>query len=187
MDPTKTTFSRFGGESDRTRGRHLGLQLLGALALLALVAAAVFSLSALAPSVAKASRPAFAAGQPATEQLLLPVQGNLPAAEAAQRDYPLALLSSSAKVQGDYLVVQGSVQNLADKPLSGLLAVVTLYGRDKMPRGSMDALVEKDPLPPGEPSAFRVTLKGDPEAPLFGIQFRQWHVGNVPARDDRKG
>ncbi len=187
MHGTKTTGTGFEKEAGPAFGRGLGLRLLGAVSLLVLVAAATFSQSDLAPSVAKASQPAFAAGQPATEQLLLPVQGNLPAAEAAQRDYPLALLSSSAKVQGDYLVVQGSVQNLADKPLSGLLAVVTLYGQDKMPRGSMDALVEKDPLPPGELSAFRVTLKGDPEAPLFGIQFRQWHVGNVPARDDRKG
>ncbi len=44
-----------------------------------------------------------------------------------------------------------------------------------------------DPLPPGETSRWRVTLKQDPEAPLFGVHFKEWHKGDVPTRDDRKG
>ena len=162
-------------------GRDLNLRLLGALSLLA-VAVAALALLGFGPSLAGASFPTPQATQPPIRQSLSPIPEE-PAAGTAQSGYSLALISFSATVQGDIVTVQGTVRNLTDKSLSGLLAIATLYGADRTPLRSMDALVEEDPLPPGGVSAFRITLKRDPEAPLFGVQFRQWHVGSIPAVD----
>lgn len=152
------------------------------LALLLGLALAASTLWVSPPSMARASRPAPSMAAPA-----LPIAlSDAPAAVTRQPDYRLALLSSSVKLQGDGATFEGLVQNLTDQPLHGLLAVVTLYGPDNLPITARDALVEKDPLLPGESCSWRVTAKLTPETSRSIVEFRGWHVGSLSTRDDRK-
>ena len=186
MDTTRTTKAGVDRETGAVFGRTLSLRLLGTLSLLVLVATAAFALFTLAPAVAGASQATPPAQATMSAPVSLPLQTGAWPSNTVQPEYRVALLSSSAKLQGKYVTVEGTVQNLTDRHLPGLLAVVTLYGQDGTVIGSGDALIQKDPLPAGEISTFRVTLKEDPEAPFFGVRFQEWHVGSVPTRDDRQ-
>lgn len=153
------------------------------LALLSVLAiAAVTTLWGPIPPVAKARQPASPAASPA-----LPIAlSDAPAAVTPQPDYRLALLSSSVKLEGDRATFEGLVENLTDLPVHGLLAVVTLYGPDNLPIAARDALVDRDPLPPGESCSWRVTAKLTTETSRSSVEFRGWHVGSFSTRDDRK-
>jgi len=153
---------------------------------LAVLAGAIWSLFLLSPSPATASPPSTRARQAAPEPALSPIHGGLQVGTGTQPEYRLALLSSDVQVQGNNATFEGSVQNLTDRPIAGVMVVVTLYDEDKVPRTSADALIDLDPLPPGGVSRWQVNLRDHPELPLFGVEFRQAHVGTMSTRDDRK-
>ena len=76
----------------------------------------------------------------------------------------LALRSTTgAHSSANHWTVQGQVTNLTDRPLTNVAAVSTWYTTGGTFISSDTALVEYNPLMPGQTSPFKVITRGNPQ------------------------
>lgn len=100
----------------------------------------------------------------------------------------LALLSGrgyEAEV-GGYHYVEGQVKNLTDQPLKNITAVSTWYDKDGNFVKSDDALIDYNPLLPGQTSPFKTISTGNPVMSRFSIEFKELLGGALRTDDQRK-
>lgn len=158
-------FLPFDKPAREVAGRSVGL-FLAALALVAVVAGVVAVIADRWDAPALNPRPLseLPAGQP---QLAL-----------------LSLRYERPRERGD-LLFEGEVENVSDAPLTDVVAIVSLYDADPGLITADRAPIERDVLPPGETSPFRVEVDASPSARSYGVIFQHPSGGIIPTRDDR--
>jgi hypothetical protein len=99
----------------------------------------------------------------------------------------LAFLSARGGRSSDsYFTVEGQVQNLTDRPLPSVEAVVTWYTKTDQFISAESALVEYDPLLPGQTSPFKVITRANPAMDKYSVEFKQLRGGPLRVDDRRK-
>ena len=129
-----------------------------------------------APAPTSTSRPA-----PATS----PRQ---PAAKPTPPANKLALLSARGyeSEYGGYHYVEGQVQNISSTSLENVAAVATWYDKDGTFIKSDEALIDYNPILPGQTSPFKTISSGNPAMTRYTIEFKELLGGTIPMEDRRK-
>jgi hypothetical protein len=78
----------------------------------------------------------------------------------------------SASAGGGYMVVEGEVKNLTDTPLKSIQVVSSWYDEGGKFITSDSAMIEYDPLMPGQTSPFKTMTRGNPLMKRFSVEFK---------------
>jgi hypothetical protein len=99
----------------------------------------------------------------------------------------LALLSRRGyRTEGsDFMIVEGRVRNISSDPLRNVEAVANWYSSDGSFISSGDALVEYDPVLPGQTSPFKVMTRANPEMHRFSVEFKTFAGTKIEVVDRR--
>lgn len=100
----------------------------------------------------------------------------------------LALLSSRGYESdgGNYHIVEGEVRNLSSKPMRQVTAVASWYDKSGMFITSDNALIEFDPLLPGQSSPFKTMSRTNPEMSRYAVEFKYLYGASIRTDDRRK-
>ncbi|MGB8951745.1 MAG: FxLYD domain-containing protein [Candidatus Aminicenantales bacterium] len=82
---------------------------------------------------------------------------------------------------GDFLEVKGEVKNLSDQDLNDIEAVVTFFDTDGISMKQKSALIEKNPLPAGQGSPFKIIDQNDPAIKDAELDFQFKKGEKIPA------
>jgi hypothetical protein len=118
-----------------------------------------------------------------------PLATPAPLLPTAASEPTLALLSSRGyeTETGSYYYVEGQVQNLGSDSLRNVAIVATWFTKDDQFITSDEALIDFNPLLPGQTSPFKTITRGNPAMSKYTVQFKQLFGGTIAHRDDRKG
>jgi len=99
----------------------------------------------------------------------------------------LSLVSSTGyeSKSGSYRVVEGQVKNLSWKPLKDVVVRSTWLDETGKFVASKGALIEHNPILPGQTSAFRTMAIADPAMSLYHVEFESVGGGPLDVEDDR--
>lgn len=161
-------------------GALRGCLIVGAIAIAAFVALlVVIGLSV--PSTPTRTNPPSSAAAPAGEASASTVAPSAP-------EYPIALISSRGYESGSggYYYVEGQVKNISHESLSSVMVVATWYTKDGTFLSSDDAVIDFNPLLPGQTSPFKTVTHGNPQMSRFSVEFKRLFGSAIPFRDDRK-
>lgn len=115
-----------------------------------------------------------------------PVAIDAPAADTRPTGPALALLSVRGSDEGNYHVIEGEVKNLTADRLEHVVAVGSWYTADDTLVTSDTAIVEFDPILPGQTSPFKTMSRTNPAMSKFRVVFKEFSGGTIETRDDRK-
>lgn len=90
---------------------------------------------------------------------------------AAPPEPELKIKSWRCDIEENYTYVRGEVKNLTDQKIEHVLAVATYKNKAGELVKSDDALVEFDPLMPGQTSPFEVITRNNPEITNCELNF----------------
>lgn len=94
---------------------------------------------------------------------------------------PLKLLSMrDVESSQMYFRIVGEVQNVSNEKLSSIRAVITTYDSSDNLVSTEDALIEYNPLMPGQTSPYTVLIRQNPEIKSYKINFIQGFGSTVP-------
>ena len=85
---------------------------------------------------------------------------------------------------GGYYYVEGQVKNLTDAPLRNVAAVATWYAADGTFITTDTAMIEFNPLMPGQTAPFKTITRGNPQMSKFNVEFKDLLGPTIPSRDD---
>jgi hypothetical protein len=110
-----------------------------------------------------------------------------PTAPAASEPQ-LALIASNGYESdvGGFHYIEGQVKNLSDKPLENVTAVGIWYDKDGNFIKSDDAVIDYNPILPGQTSPFKTISTGNPAMSRYRVEFKRIFGGTIATRDDRK-
>lgn len=91
----------------------------------------------------------------------------------------LEVLSKRGYGEYGYMHVEGQVKNLSGRSMENLTAVVTWYAENGTFITSDSALVEFNPLLPGQTSPFKTLTRRNPEMSRFTVEFKRLGGGSV--------
>lgn len=113
-----------------------------------------------------------------------PTSTSTPAPPANQ----LALLSSRGYESsgGRYYIVEGEVENLTTSPLADVKVKATWYDKAGTLLTSDDAMLDFNPLMPGQKSPFKTISRGHPQMATYTVAFQTIRGAQVPMDDRRK-
>ena len=100
--------------------------------------------------------------------------------------YMLQLLSASHERAYDYITMSGEVKNISSKNLENVMVVVNYYTDDGTFVKSDDALIDYNPILPGQTSPFECITTDNPAIKRFKITFKFMFGGTIPTEDIRK-
>lgn len=129
---------------------------------------------------------------PLSEKILARKQqllSELPALKMEQlkKESDLEILSWRWYRSSDYFVeVVGEVKNISGRPLENVTAVVSFYTGDGTFITSSDALIEYNPILPGQVSPFHVIETYNPEMKTANLQFKFLLGGTIKSFSDNK-
>jgi hypothetical protein len=83
------------------------------------------------------------------------------------------------------MMVEGQVQNISNSPMKNVEAVANWYSNDGTFVSSDDALIQYDPILPGQTSPFRVMTRANPEMKKFTVDFKRFAGGTIDTIDRR--
>lgn len=100
----------------------------------------------------------------------------------------LALVSSQGyeSESGSYHIVEGEVQNISDQPLRNVAVVATWYDKDGTFIKSNNALIEYNPLLPGQTSPFKAMSSSNPAMERYAIGFKTLFGSAFAFEDQRR-
>lgn len=100
----------------------------------------------------------------------------------------LALLSSRGyeAEYGGYHYVEGQVKNIGTEPLRNVAAVATWFDKTGNFIKADDALIDYNPILPGQTSPFKTITSGNPAMSRFTIEFKTLFGGALAVDDQRK-
>jgi hypothetical protein len=91
----------------------------------------------------------------------------------------LELLSSRGSRGGyGYYTVEGEVKNISGKRLENVEAVATMYDKDGGFITTGSALIDYDPILPGQTSPFKVMVRANPAMERYRVTFKK--LSGVP-------
>jgi hypothetical protein len=100
----------------------------------------------------------------------------------------LALLSSRGYESdgGGYHIVEGEVMNISGQSLDRISVVTTWYDIGGGFITSDDAMIEYDPILPGQTSPFKTMSRTNPAMSKYSVTFKRLFGGPIPTEDRRK-
>lgn len=102
-------------------------------------------------------------------------------------DYALELLSATSRRSStSHMTVEGEVRNIGERKLARVLAVVTWRTADGTLILSDDALVDYDPLMPGQATPFKTISRYNPQMASYTVDFRTLRGVAIRTKDSRK-
>jgi hypothetical protein len=101
--------------------------------------------------------------------------------------YELALISASCTRKSDigFRECEGYVKNITDEALYDVEAVVTWVDANGTPYSTDEALVDYNPILPGQESPWSTIGTDNPALTRFRVQFRELLGSAILTRDDR--
>ena len=121
--------------------------------------------------------------------LLIVLIGLQDLAQAQTEPKPVLLVynvQSRFSKSGEYVYVEGMVENISNKPLKGLECVVMIVNvQGKLVTGN-DAFTTINPLQPGKASPFRVILDNIWEGEYYKVDFQEYLKGAIPWKSKGK-
>lgn len=111
-----------------------------------------------------------------------------PAAAPQPPRAQLALLSSRGyeAEYGGYHYVEGQVQNIGSEPLKNVTAVATWMDKAGNFIKADDALIDYNPILPGQTSPFKTITSGNPAMSTYTVEFKTLFGGTLAVDDRRK-
>jgi hypothetical protein len=132
-------------------------------------------------AIGSQGRPSPRAGQPTG-----PGPTARPSATAPSTAPSLALLSSRGYEQSSFFIVEGQVTNLSDRPLRNVTAVSTWVDAKGEFITSDNAIIDFNPILPGQTSPFKTMTRGNPAMHSFRVEFKELFGGTINTVDQRK-
>jgi hypothetical protein len=128
---------------------------------------------------------------PAPTPAATPAARSAPVAAPAPPPAPtfdLALISSRGyeSESGGYHYVEGQVQNLSTQALKNVTAVATWFDKDGGFIKSSDAIIDYNPILPGQTSPFKTITSGNPAMSKYSVEFKELLGGTLSVDDRRK-
>lgn len=90
--------------------------------------------------------------------------------------------SWSTTAGGSYVEATGQVRNLTNQPLENVQATVSFFTSDGTFITSSDALIEYNPLMPGQTSPWRVLEQHNPQMQRARVEFKELFGGTISFR-----
>ncbi len=87
--------------------------------------------------------------------------------------------------QYGYITVNGQVKNVSEASLEAVDAVVEFYDANGKFVKSDDALIDYDPILPGQTSPFSVISTDNPAIKQYKTSFKYLLDGSIPMKDGR--
>jgi hypothetical protein len=104
----------------------------------------------------------------------------------AQSDKPkLELINHRWSIEYDYAIYEGRVKNISSESLENVEAVVTFYDRNNNFVTSSDAIIDFNPILPGQISNFKVMKTSNPEMKKAGISFKYLLGGSIEYKETK--
>lgn len=102
--------------------------------------------------------------------------------------YQLALTSSNGyeSEYGNYHIIEGEVKNISDEPLKNVTAVGIWLDKDGGFIKSDDALIDYNPILPGQTSPYKTMSSGNPAMAKYRVEFKTLMGGTLSVDDQRK-
>jgi hypothetical protein len=101
----------------------------------------------------------------------------------APRGPMLELVKSHWYTEYDYAIYEGQVKNISSQPLKNVEAVATFYDSNGQFITSSDALIDFNPILPGQISPFKVMKTENPAMKKASIEFKDFSGGKIEHRD----
>jgi len=103
------------------------------------------------------------------------------------RPTTLQLVSLTWRREHGYAFVEGQVKNMTRAPVKNVMAVATFETADGTFITSSDALIDYNPIMPGQTSPFKVITQANPLMRSASIDFKElmggsisWHRRKIP-------
>lgn len=102
--------------------------------------------------------------------------------------YQLALISSRGYESngGGFHIVEGQVKNISDQPLKNVTAVATWLDKDGGFIKSDNAIIEYNPILPGQISPFKTMSSTNPAMEKYSVGFKTLFGGSLAVDDQRR-
>ena len=105
---------------------------------------------------------------------------------AAQDQEKLELVSYTCGREYGFFKITGAVKNISGASLKNVEAVGSIYTDDGTFVKSDNAIVEYNPILPGQTSPFTVMSTDNPAASKCQIEFKELFGGTIPTKVDKK-
>lgn len=109
------------------------------------------------------------------------VSANAPAGSSDQ----LELVSYSCDKEYGYFTIKGQVKNISGASMKDVQAVGSIYTNDGTFVTSSDALIEYNPILPGQTSPFTTMSTDNPAATKCMVEFKEFFGGTIPTKVDK--
>lgn len=109
-----------------------------------------------------------------------------PATPAAPPQPKLALLAARGFERSDYHIVEGQVKNISSESLRSVAAVTTWYDKAGGFITSDDAIIDYNPILPGQTSPFKTMSRTNPAMEKYSVEFKFLMGGAIATDDQRK-
>jgi hypothetical protein len=87
---------------------------------------------------------------------------------------------------GGYHYVEGQVKNVSDESLKNVVVVATWYDKDGNFIKTDDALIDYNPILPGQTSPFKTITSGNPAMSRYTVEFKHLLGGTISLDDQRQ-
>ena len=104
---------------------------------------------------------------------------------AATGSDQLELVSFNCEKQYGYFTIKGQVKNISGASLKDVEAVGSIFTEDGTFVTSANAILEYNPVLPGQTSPFTVMSTDNPEATKCQIEFKELFGGTIPTKVDK--
>lgn len=103
-------------------------------------------------------------------------------AAAPQSNQRLELLSFKCSKEYGFSKVTGEVKNISDKSMESVVAVGSFYAEDGTFVKTADAIIDYNPILPGQTSPFEVITTSNPEITKCKVAFKEFFGGTIPTK-----
>jgi hypothetical protein len=97
----------------------------------------------------------------------------------------LELVSYSCDKEYGYFTIKGQVKNISGASMKDVQVVGSIYTSDGTFVTSSDALIEYNPILPGQTSPFTTMSTDNPEATKCQVEFKEFFGGTIPTKVDK--
>ena len=95
----------------------------------------------------------------------------------------LELMSHTWHTEYDYAVYEGTVRNISSRSIENVEAVVSFYDKQGGFITSSEALINFNPILPGQTSPFKVMKTHNPAMEKAAVDFKYFMGGSIPYKE----
>lgn len=98
----------------------------------------------------------------------------------------LDLLSAASSDAYGYHTIEGEVKNISSNKLENVMVVVSWYTKDRTLITTDTAMIEYQPVMPGQTSPYKTMSRSNPAMHHFTVAFKQMFGGTLHTKDSRQ-